>query len=349
MHVDIITSKELWNEAVVSFTDDTFHQAWEWGETYKRRGLTAWNIALLDEHSEIIGVALTIKVKARRGSFLLVPHGPLFCNTVQSDPSLLKKCLGLLTEYLVTLAKEEGCVFVRLAPTQKRTPEMAELYRSSGYRQAPIFVQSELSWRLNLQPPEQELLANMRKSTRYILKRSDTYGVHFESTADPESFDRFYNLYLETVKNQEYVGHSKDFIYEEFRTFAESGMARFYFIYTNEGGQKKDLATALIITQGSSGFYHYGGSRKDEKNTPAPHLLQWHIIKDLKNNGFFFYNFWGISEEDKPNHPWRGLTVFKKGFGGEELAYVKTQDYILHPFYWFNWVVETVRRIKRNY
>jgi DNA-directed RNA polymerase subunit beta' len=32
-------------------------------------------------------------------------------------------------------------------------------------------------------------------------------------------------------------------------------------------------------------------------------------------------------------------------YGGKE----KTQDYIIGPLYWFNWAIETIRRIKRNY
>ncbi len=347
--IESIASKEEWNAAVVSFTDDTFHQAWEWGETHEHRGSRVWRLGVLDGERNLIGVALTIKVNARRGAFLLVPHGPLFIPEIRDDVQKLSIVLKMLTDRLVWLAKEEGCVFVRLAPTLKRSAENEDIFRAVGYKRAPIFVQSELSWRLPLHPSEDELLTNMRKSTRYILKRTEQYGVSFEYSDRPEDFDRFYNLYKETVKNQEYVGHSKGFIEEEFKTFVSGGGARLYFASITKGGKKMDLATALVITQGASGFYHYGGSRKDESNTPAPHLLQWSIIKDLKSRGLSFYNFWGIAEEDKPNHPWRGLTVFKKGFGGEELAYVKTQDYIISPFYWFNWVIESFRRIKRHY
>lgn len=349
LHIDLVASKEQWNAAVFSFTDDTFHQAWEWGDTHQHRGLKVWRLGLFDKNQNLIGVALTIKIKARRGSFLLVPHGPLFNTPIRDDKQRLSTALITLTKHLVQLAGEEGCVFVRLAPTLKRIPENEAVFRVAGYRRAPIFVQSELSWRLPLNPTEDILLANMRKSTRYILKRTDSYGVECESSERLEDFERFYNLYKETVKNQEYVGHGKDFIEEEFKTFASSGCARLYFASVIEGGKRVDLATALVITQGSSGFYHYGGSRKDENNTPAPHILQWYIIRDLKSRGFSYYNFWGISEDDKPNHPWRGLTVFKKGFGGEELAYVKTQDYVLSPLYWFNWIIESFRRIKRNY
>ena len=349
MSIEEITSKDQWNSFVVSVTDDTFHQAWEWGETYKNKGSMVWYLGLLDENRNLVGASLTIKVTAKRGSFLLVPHGPLFINSIRNNEKELAAALKVLTTHLIELAKKEHCTFIRIAPTLKRNEENAQVFRSNDYKKAPIFVQSELSWRLNLEPSEEELLSGMRKSTRYILKRADSYGLTITSSANHDDFERFYDLYKETVKNQEFVGQGKGFIEEEFRTFSASGNARLYFAQSQQDGKAIDLATAMIITQGSSGFYHYGASRKDDKNTPAPHLLQWHIIKDLKARGFSYYNFWGISEEDKPNHPWRGLSIFKRGFGGEELAYLKTQDYILSPLYWLNWVVETARRIKRNY
>jgi len=347
MHIQDISSKELWNGFVVSATNDTFHQSWEWGETNLRRGNRVWYLGLVDENNHLIAAFLTIKISARRGSFLLVPHGPLFSASLKENPTHLATALKTISHYLKKLGRDEHCVCVRLAPTLERNQENLALFHSAGYRNAPMFVQSELSWRLPLTPPEEDLLTNMRKSTRYILKRSDAYGLSFSSSSSIEDFDRFYALYAETVKNQEFVGQSQAFIKEEFSVFVSSGSARLYFAQSNEGGV--DLATAMIITQGSTGFYHYGASRKDERNTPAPHLLQWNIIKDLKARGYTYYNFWGISEDDKPNHPWRGLTVFKKGFGGEELAYLKTQDLIISPLYWIGWCIETLRRIKRHY
>ncbi len=342
--VQPIESADLWNAFMVEHTDDTFHQAWEWGETYEVLGSNVWHLGLY-QHQELVGVALTIKIAARRGSFLLVPHGPLLTANLLENETALTQAMDAFLKELRRVATQERCVFIRVAPTFNRTEENAGVFRKLGFRKAPIFVQSELSWRLKLDKTEEELLADMRKSTRYILRRADSYGVTLDSSADPADFDRFYSLYNKTVKQQEFVGQNKTFVEREFLSFLKNNGARLYF--AQRGG--KDLATAMIILQGKSGFYHYGASQKDEENTPAPHLLQWHIIKDLKNRGYGFYNFWGISPEDKPDHPWRGLTIFKKGFGGEELVYLQTQDYILKWSYWLNWIVETVRRIKRRY
>jgi hypothetical protein len=36
------------------------------------------------------------------------------------------------------------------------------------------------------------------------------------------------------------------------------------------------------------------------------------------------------------------------GFGGEQKEYVKTQDLIISPKYWLNYIIEKARKIKRG-
>ena len=62
-----------------------------------------------------------------------------------------------------------------------------------------------------------------------------------------------------------------------------------------------------------------------------------------------YYSFWGIAPEDELNHPWKGLTLFKKGFGGRAEEYVKTQDFIISKKYWFNYIIERLRKTKRGF
>jgi len=47
----------------------------------------------------------------------------------------------------------------------------------------------------------------------------------------------------------------------------------------------------------------------------APHLLQWAAIKITKQLGYKYYDFWGIAPSDQPNHPWSGISRFKRGLG----------------------------------
>ncbi|MEK7143873.1 MAG: peptidoglycan bridge formation glycyltransferase FemA/FemB family protein, partial [Patescibacteria group bacterium] len=77
-------------------------------------------------------------------------------------------------------------------------------------------------------------------------------------------------------------------------------------------------------------------------------LLQWEAIKEAKNRGCRFYNFWGIAPENNPKHPWAGLTLFKKGFGGFSEEYIPAHDFVIKYSYWFVCLIEKIRKIRRG-
>ena len=342
LNIQEISDKKLWNDFIFENTHDTFHQSWEWGDMSRKLDQRVINLGLFHQDN-LVAACLVIQIKAKRGVFLHVPHGPVFRSEVTRQE--LEEELNSLKNYLIKLGAEENCSFIRLAPTLGRTEENQHLFQKLGFRPAPIFVQSELSLVLDISLTEEELLKNMRKSTRYILKRADRYQLRYMKSTDPEDFALFYDLYKKTVQSQEYVGHGYNFIKQEFLSFLETNSATLYFVFDKE----RLLSGAIIIHQNQTGFYHYGASLKNQTEIPSSHLLQWYIIQDLKRAGYTQYNFWGIAPNDKPAHPWKGLTVFKKGFGGVERQYLQTQDYILKWQYWLNWVIESARRIKRGY
>jgi lipid II:glycine glycyltransferase (peptidoglycan interpeptide bridge formation enzyme) len=291
--IKIVDDSISWNNFVKDNTQETFHQSWEWGQVFIQKNHKVWYVGVFDEHNQLITTCLTIKVVAKRGTFLLVPHGPIF-----NEQTEISDVLKDLKDYLVHLARVENCAFIRVAPISKRTPENDILYYENGFKDAPIFVQSEESFVLNLEPSLDELLKNMRKSTRYILRNQDKFGITCERTTSLEAIDLFCKLYTETVSNQGFFGQSTDFITQEYKTFLNSQSVGLYFARYNN----QVVAAAFIIEQHGGGFYHYGASIRSDSSVPAPHVLQWFIINNLKERGFKQYNFWGIAPENKPHH-----------------------------------------------
>ena len=85
---------------------------------------------------------------------------------------------------------------------------------------------------------------------------------------------------------------------------------------------------------------------EDKENQPNQDTLK----KEAKKRGMKWYNFWGIAPDDAPaSHPFKGITHFKKGFGGEEKQLLHCQDMPLSWKYWINWFIETVRSKKRGF
>ncbi|MEK7085066.1 MAG: peptidoglycan bridge formation glycyltransferase FemA/FemB family protein, partial [Patescibacteria group bacterium] len=95
-----ITSEQKWNTFVDGAGAHTFLQSWEWGELGRAMGSKIWRLGVL-ENGKIEGVMLAVKVEARRGRFLFVPHGPII-NWANGE------AFDLLIRELKKIAKEEN-------------------------------------------------------------------------------------------------------------------------------------------------------------------------------------------------------------------------------------------------
>ena len=172
MEIREITNKEIWENFLLGCDEKTFLQSWNWGEFNKIMGNKIWRFGV-SEMSNLIGLALVIKIKARRGTFLFVPHGPVI--KIQNSIRQLadkSQILEIFLEELKKIAKEQNCSFIRIAPVWKRIEENKKIFQDLDFRQAPIHMHPEVTWELDLTPSEDEILmkGGMRKTTRYLIR-----------------------------------------------------------------------------------------------------------------------------------------------------------------------------------
>ncbi len=108
------------------------------------------------------------------------------------------------------------------------------------------------------------------------------------------------------------------------------------------------VASGIFVFWGGVGFYHHGASSLKYPKIPVSYLLLWGAIKKAKEKGCEKFNFWGVVSDEAKDHPWHGLSLFKKGFGGKNKEYIRTQDYVFNSKYWTSFVIESLRKIKRG-
>lgn len=337
-HVKPVWNELMWERFLADLKPHSFLQSWKWGRHYEQTGSKIFRVGVYNGGG-LVGIALFIKIHARRGVFLVCPHGPLI-----ADPKDEERALAALVHYCTELARDEECDFIRFCPLSPATETSRELYRDLGFRDAPIHMHPELSWILDITKPEEQLLREMRKTTRYLIKKMEKEGVEIIQSSDPADMEKFASVYAATVQRQQFTPFSKEYLKTEFELFSRDGQAVFFF-----GKYRGELiAAAIIIFYNGQAFYHHSGSLQKFDDINASYLLQWRVIQEAKRRGCTLYNFWGISPEDKPRHAWAGLSLFKKGFGGFAEAYLHAQDKPLTAKYLLNYGIETVRRIKRR-
>ncbi len=338
MGVRSITDQSTWQEFFNANGSPSFLQSWEWGEMQRALNYDVLRLGVYEE-GKLQALSQTITISAKRGKFLFIPHGPIATNY---QPHHFKKILKTLLSYLEELAKRESFAFIRMAPVLTANQENEKIFSSLGFKPAPLYMHAERMWVLPLTGEEEDLLGQMRKTTRYLIKKAPRDGVVIEKRTDGEAVEDFWRIYQETAKREKFTPFSKKFISEEFDNFNKTNRAVFLFAKL----ERQYLASALIIFTKSSAFYHQGASIHTK--FPATYLLQWEAIKEAKKRGCLFYNFWGIIQPGRTPKSWAGLTLFKQGFGGHQLDYVATQDFIVSPRYYLTWLYENFLKVKRG-
>lgn len=332
-----INNKNLWENFFKKQPKKSFLHSWNWGRFNQLMGNKIWRIGILDK-DELTGIALVIKNQAKRGTFLLCPHGPYLNWEKKED-------FQHLINYIKDIAHKENCAFIRIAPFIERNNANHLLFSQHNFIYSPIHTHAEYTWNLDLKLSQEELLKNMRKTTRYCIRKAEKEGVKIIKTKNINDLQHYLTLQEETRKRHHFTPFSENYLRNEFISFLDDDQIVLFLAEY----QKKIIAAGIFIYWQNISFYHHGASSSKYPKIPAAYLLQWEAIKEAKKRNCLIHNFWGIAEEDKPNHPWQGITLFKKGFGGYGEKLLQSHDLPLKPNYWLTYLFEKLRKKWRGF
>lgn len=327
-----INEKVVWERLVLSFNPKSFLQSWNWGETNKILGKKIFRLGIYN-NQRLLGVCMLIKETAKRGPHFLIPAGPML---VWQKKNLVE----FFFNYLKVLAKREGVWFIRVRPELLDAEGNKMLFRELGFIPAPMHLHAENTWVLNIGKSDEEILSGMRKSTRYLVRKSWKSGLSLEVTADISKTQVLKNLQDETVERLKFVGFPKKLFDAQIATFGIDNQAKLFICRSG----KVPLVASIVIFYGNYVFYHQSGSSNKNREMPASYFVQWHIIQEGKRRGCKFYDMWGAVPLGRINHRFFGPSLFKEGFGGDRVDWLHAQDLPISPLYKLTYAFETVRR-----
>lgn len=283
------------------------------------------------------GHALMIVRNAKRGRYLEIPCGPLI-------DWKNKKVVQSTFEKIKEIAKKEKCVFVRIRPQLICTPENLQILAKLGLKKSPMHLAAEHTVIIDLTQDEEKLLANMRRQTRYDVRRAEKQGIAVTKDNGEEIFREFHKVQADTAKRQGFIPPNLKTLLAEKQAFPEN-----IVIYVAKTAENEPIAYGLIIKDGKEADYYEAASTPLNHKLPGAHALLWQAMRDLKAEGYERFNLWGIAPAGQPNHRYAGVTTFKTGFGGEMVTYIPAHDMIISKTkYLKDFVVETIRRKKRH-
>lgn len=233
---------------------------------------------------------------------------------------------------LKTVAKEEKCAFIRfdipniLKNTSDNLNRKIVERLESNCQKSPRDTFTKWNIFIDLDKPEEEIIASFEQKTRYNSRLAARKGVEVSLENNSKGLKTFIDLHMETAKRQGFLPHSKDYYTQAFETLSKYNKANI-LVATYEN---KPMAAWMLFNNEDTIYYTYGGSSTENKEVMASNLIAYEAIKLGKRLNCKTFDMWGATNDK--NDPYWGFTKFKLGYGGELVEHIDSYDFVINPF-----------------
>jgi lipid II:glycine glycyltransferase (peptidoglycan interpeptide bridge formation enzyme) len=320
---------DAWQALLVASPAGDFLHDWGWAEVAAFDGQPQRRYVLSDD-GDIVAIAAAQQRALPGGrSFWYVPHGPVLDWTHQRAGERVRALLiGLRT-----VAQQHRAIAVKLEPRLEAGAPQLEALRGRGLRASSDTLQVAQTRLVELADDE-TLLAGFDKDTRYAVRRATREGVRVEISEDPADLaavDALHALVEATQRRAGFALPPRERYRVAWRALA--GARRAVILEARRDGEL--LASGMVVLEGGRSFYLFSGSRREERGEPkhyASYALQWAMMRLARERGARVHDLWGVAPPGAgSDHPWHGVGLFKKGFGGREVVWAGSWDLVVDP------------------
>ena len=248
------------------------------------------------------------------GGYFFIPRGPII--SVESSKCKVKSGnAGNSLKKIIELAKGKKLGWVRVEPQREEDlSSLRETAKELGYQIVKSKKNHEPAETLmvDLSKSEDGILSNMKPKTRYNIRLAQKKGVTVRFSKEKKDVDSFWNIMVQTSQRDKITPHPKSYYSSMIDLISE----QFIRLYIAEF-QGETVAGAITSFYGGVASYLHGASSNKHRNTMAPYLLQWQMMKDAKEKGCTRYDLGGVSTIKSLKfkvQSWEGITKFKSGF-----------------------------------
>jgi lipid II:glycine glycyltransferase (peptidoglycan interpeptide bridge formation enzyme) len=321
--------REAWQAFLAITASGDFLHDWAWAEVAAFDGQPQRRYVAEEDGRIVAIVAAQERPLAGGRTFWYVPRGPVMD---YSDPRAGERLRAVVIG-LREVARRHRAVAVKLEPRLSDRDPAVALFVGRGLRRLPDTLQVGQTRIVDLVDDE-ALLAGFDKDTRYGVRRAAREGVVVttrEDGTDTSAIDALHELVGETQQRAGFPMPPLERYRVAWRALA--GQGRAVILEARREGEL--LASGMVVIEGDRSFYLFSGSRREERGQPkryASYALQWEMMRLARDRGVRQHDLWGIAPAGAgPDHPWHGVGLFKKGFGGDEVAWAGSWDLVVDP------------------
>lgn len=297
-----------WDDLVNDLGGNPF-QLWGWGDLKAETG--AWEaIRLVVENSEhdVIGGAQvllrTVPFPFRQVAY--VPRGPF------GEPSKQTQLADAVASYVGDHFPAVSIIFEPFL--DEELP-----FEPTGGVEIDTTVLLPQTLVIDLEQSEDELLADMRKKTRYDVRKSLRDGLEVVRVESDELLEECLDLYDETGDRADFDLHSRDYYRAVFHGMGDNAPLYAGLV------DGEAVGFLWLMASADTALELYGGSNDLGRRARANYGIKWEAMRDQKANGVRNYDMNGLLGE--------GITTFKGGFAGHTTELHQPVEVPLSPLY----------------
>ena len=212
--------KPIWDSFVANSPQASLLQSWDWGRFNQAHGEEILRLAItssqfskgqefLEAKSEMLATMLLIKRSlGSKIAYYYAPHGPILA------PDQTKEALELLLKKTEEQARENGIAFLRLEPK-------LNLDQYLNIEPESDTVQAQYTLILDISPPPEDILKQMKSKHRYNIRLAKRKGVKISKAETIQEIDRFWQLMEQGSDENQFQTHPKDYYLKQFEILSE--------------------------------------------------------------------------------------------------------------------------------
>ncbi|MFH1231836.1 MAG: peptidoglycan bridge formation glycyltransferase FemA/FemB family protein [Planctomycetota bacterium] len=332
--------KDKWDEFIINSPNSHIFQSYGWGEVMHLLGWEPIRL-VLEEGNEIKAVVNILKKRIMLTSLSVqyCPRGPVFASV---NEETIKEVLINLKD----ISRLHHVIELKISPDINFDSSFKQVFINEQFQHSSRYALHRYTFRINLKKSVDELLAGMEKRTRNAIRKAEKKELRLNSQNREEEFNIFYNLHRQTGSRQKFNIPPFQLIKSVWQILASKKQAYIFIMEYNN----VPVSGAFILSFGGKCWYLWGASNQLYPEANPSELLQWEIIKWAKSQGYLVYDLFGCDNINETDKKISGVTLFKRGFGGEFTELIGEYDYIPSPILDWGWrcfspIYQKIRRL----
>lgn len=310
VEVDGVTAAE-WSDLLEAFADANIYQTWAYGAVrWQEKNLSH---LVLKRGAEIVAMAQLriIRPGALRLGVAYLRWGPL-CQRqgTELDPEVVQRmACALHDEYVV-----KRRLHLEILPNAFSGSFRGEAFQNAfaAFRSGMGIKEEQYrTFVLDLSPPIEELRKRLDPKWRNKLNGAEKNGLRIEQSGSTEMFGIFRKMYGEMLARKKF---NTTINIDEFSRIQDYLPTRHRMEVLICLCADEPVAGIVCSSLGDSAIYLLGATSDRGLTLKGAYLLQWEMIRKLRERGVRYYDLGGIDPVENP-----GVYSFKSGLSGADM------------------------------